>query len=58
MECAEDEVAEKDRLKGGQANNAGVGEIDGEGEESRVKGGELETSLPIAEEGLRAIVGN
>lgn len=36
----DDELAEKDRISGGQADNAGVGDIDGEGEESLVKGGE------------------
>ena len=39
-EEVDDELAEKDRLRGGQADNAGVGEIDGEGEESLVKRGE------------------
>ena len=57
MEYVEDELAEKDLLKGGQANSAGVGDIDGDGEESLVKGGELETLLSVADEGLMAIVG-
>ncbi len=35
-----DEFAEKDRLRGGQADIAGVGDADGDGEESLVKGGE------------------
>ena len=35
-----DELAENDRLSGGQADIAGVGDIDGDGEESLVKGGE------------------
>ena len=35
-----DELAEKDRVSGGQADIAGVGDIDGDGEESLVKGGE------------------
>lgn len=35
-----DELAEKDRLRGGQADRAGVGDVDGDGEESLVKGGE------------------
>jgi hypothetical protein len=51
------EVAEKDRLSGGQANIAGVGESDGEGEESRVKGGESEAILSVVDEGLKASVG-
>lgn len=41
-EYSEEELAEKDRLRGGQAKRAGVGDIDGEGEESRVKDGEAE----------------
>lgn len=52
-----DEAAENDRLKGGQASKAGVGEIDGEGDESLVKGGVLEALLSVAEDGLIAIVG-
>ena len=35
-----DELAEKDRVNGGQADIAGVGDVDGDGEESLVKGGE------------------
>lgn len=35
-----DELAEKDRLSGGQTDMAGVGDIDGDGEESLVEGGE------------------
>ena len=50
-----DELAEKDRLSGGQADIAGVGDMDGDGEESLVKGGEYEASLPG--DGLKAIVG-
>jgi len=57
VECAEDEVAENERLSGGQANSAGVGENEGDGEESRVKGGEPEASLSVAEAGLRVFVG-
>ena len=51
------EVAENDRLSGGQANNAGVGESDGDGEESLVNGGELDAVLSVVKEGLRANVG-
>ena len=51
------EVAENDRLSGGQANNAGVGESDGDGEESLVNGGELDAMLSVLKEGLRANVG-
>ena len=43
-----DELAEKDRLSGGQADIAGVGDVDGDGEESLVKlvkGGEQEAVL-------------
>lgn len=43
-----DELAEKDRLSGGQADIAGVGDVDGDGEESLVKlvkGGEQEPLL-------------
>lgn len=58
MECAEDEVAEKERLNGGQANIAGVGDVEGDGEESLVKGGEPEASLSVVDEGLRFLVGN
>ena len=35
-----DELAEKDRLSGGQAEIAGVGDVEGDGEESLEKGGE------------------
>lgn len=51
------EVAENDRLSGGQANNAGVGESDGDGEESLVNGGELDAVLSVVKEGRRANVG-
>ena len=51
------EVAENDRLSGGQANNAGVGESDGDGEESLVNGGELDAMLSVVNEGLKANVG-
>lgn len=57
VEYAEDEVAEKDRLNGGQADRAGVGETDGDGEESLVRGGELEVLLSVVEDGLRAMTG-
>ena len=50
-----DELAENDRLSGGQANNAGVGDIDGDGEESLVKGGEYEALL--SGDGLEAFIG-
>lgn len=50
-----DGLAENDRLSGGQANSAGVGDIDGDGEESLVKGGEYDALL--SGEGLKAIVG-
>lgn len=52
-----EEAAENDRLSGGQASNAGVGEIDGEGDEFLVIGGELDALLSVAEDGLIAIVG-
>ena len=35
-----DELAEKDRLSGGHADIAGVGDVDGDGDESLVRGGE------------------
>jgi len=35
-----DDAAENDRLNGGHAIKAGVGEMDGEGDGSLVKGGE------------------
>lgn len=35
-----DDAAEKERPRGGQGDSAGVGESDGEGEESLVNGGE------------------
>lgn len=57
VEYAEDEVAEKDRLNGGQADRAGVGETDGDGEESLVRGGESEVLLSVVEDGLRAMTG-
>lgn len=34
------EEVEKQRSSGGQARSAGVGEIEGDGEEPRVKGGD------------------
>ena len=39
-------MAEKDRPRGGQAESAGVGEMEGEGEESLVNGGDVEPLLP------------
>ena len=54
MEC---EVAENDRQSGGQANRAGVGESEGDGEESLVKGGELDALLSVVNEGLKAKLG-
>lgn len=57
VDCLEkvvaEEVAEKDRSSLGHADRAGVGEIEGDGEESLVKGGEL---LPVVEVGLRVIL--
>lgn len=50
-----DELAEKDRLSGGQADIAGVGDIEGDGEESLVKGGEYEGLLSGDE--LEAVIG-
>ena len=49
-----DELAEKDRLSGGQADIAGIGDVDGDGEESLVKGGEYEVLL--SGDGLEAVV--
>ena len=54
------ELAEKDRLKGGQGNRAEVGVIDGEGDESLVRGGDIEPLLSVDMDGpggLRASVG-
>lgn len=56
VEVAVDEVADTDRSRGGHADRAGVGEMEGEGEESLVIGGEAETLRPNAMEGLGAIV--
>ena len=52
------EDVEKQRSSGGQASSAGVGEIDGDGEEPRVKGGEgmSESSLIIVGVALAAIL--
>ena len=41
------DAAENDLLRGGQADSAGVGEIEGDGEESLVNGGELEAMLSV-----------
>lgn len=57
MECVDDEVAENERLSGGQAKIAGVGEVDGDGDEPRVKGGEFESLLSVADNGLRFLAG-
>ena len=53
-----DEV-EKHRSSGGHARRAGVGDTDGEGEASRVRGGEGigESSLVIEGVGRSAMVG-
>ena len=37
-----DEAVEKERSSSGHAERAGAGEIEGEGEESLVEGGEIE----------------
>lgn len=50
-----EEAADTDRSSGGQAERAGVGEIDGEGEEFRVTGGE-DTLRSRGMEGVRGIV--
>ena len=50
-----DEFAEKDRLSGGQANSPGVGDSEGDGEVSLVKGGEYDSLL--SHEELKAVVG-
>lgn len=52
MDAAVDEAADTDRSSGGHAESAGVGEMDGEGEESLVSGGELEILRSSAMEGL------
>ena len=60
VDWADEELAEKERLSGGQEKIAGVGEIDGEGEDSLVKGvrgGEFEAVLSTVDDGLRAMVG-
>lgn len=51
-----DEAADTDRSRGGHAESAGVGEMEGEGEESLVIGGEADTLLSSAIKGLGAIV--
>ncbi len=56
MEVAVDEVAETDRSKGGQAERAGVGEMDGEGDESLVIGGEADKLRSSAVAGPGVIV--
>ena len=62
MVDAEDEeysegVDEKDRPRRGNACIAGVGEVDGEGEEFLVKGGELEALLAGIDAGSTANLG-
>ena len=42
------EFVEKERSSGGHANRAGVGDIEGEGDEPRVTGGELKRSVSSA----------
>ena len=43
-------MAENDRSNLGHADNAGVGDTDGDGEESLVKGGDAEALLSVAAE--------
>jgi len=52
------EEVEKQRFNGGQARSAGVGEIDGDGEEPRVRGGEgmSASSLIIVGVALRTML--
>ena len=51
-------VAEKDRPNGEEAYSAGDGEMDGDGEESLVKGGELDRLLlSVVDEGLNSNLG-
>lgn len=58
VEAAEEEYSEdeNDRLRGGQANKAGVGD-EGEGEDSRVNGGDMESPGPMVLGGLNANFG-
>ena len=56
MEAVVDEAADTDLSNGGHAERAGVGEIDGEGEESLVIVGEADALRSSAMEGLGAIV--
>ena len=51
-----DEAAEKDLSRGGHADNAGVGEMDGDGDESLVKEGEAQVLLSVTEAGLGAML--
>ena len=53
------ELAEKHRPSGGQARRAGVGEVEGDGEEPRVNGGDGigESSLMMVGVALSAMVG-
>lgn len=55
VDAAVDDVADTDLSSGGHADSAGVGEIDGEGEESLVVGGDADTLRSMATAGLRAI---
>ena len=41
MESAVDEAAENERSRGGHGDKAGIGEMEGEGDESRVVAGEV-----------------
>lgn len=51
-----DEVAEKDRSNLGHADSAGVGETEGDGEESLVNGGDAEALLSVVAVGLRVML--
>ena len=52
-----DDAAEKERPRGGQADSAGVGESDGEGEESLVNGGEAKAWLSLVlQAGLKLVL--
>lgn len=60
MDCLEkvvaDEVAENDLSSLGQADRAGVGEIEGDGDESLVKGGDMEALLQAVVVGLSVML--
>lgn len=49
-------MAEKDLSNLGHADNAGVGEMDGEGEEFLVNGGDAEALLSVVAVGLRVML--